>query len=587
MKLVCPSCGARYEKGKFCPECGSPLSEVSTKKVLFCPSCQTEVPSGKFCPECGTKLEEREIEIGAESIAATPAVEPTTHMIEPSVDPEVEAILAKYRDEFGDMRELNKEEYAIAAEELKKCADKGNLDAICFLACLYTQGQGVMKDTGVAYNLICEAEKKGSNYASAILGVFYAHGIIVDVDYQEAIRRLVEGYDKTKIPAFAGFAANVFYVIEDYLHAFKYAQIAAEKADKEGFAILGLLYQNGLGVDKDDYKAFESYMQAAALGHEDALNQIGWMYQTGCGIEEDPAQAFFWYNESAQKGSAVGMNNLGCCYQLGIGVEQDVEVAAEWFKKAAEAGYVDSMLELGDYYRYTLFNIDKSKSWYLKAAEVGSTNAMNSLGEVYELESNYQEAIKWYEKATEQNQPNAFRNLALCYRDGNGVVKDIKKAEELLLKAAELGVENATELIAEIRKSQGPSAEILKIWYDCDGHKQINVHSHFVVHGLKGKRGCLNFEITGRKNKKYCLSKPVNFDYDNTEWKDSVFIIKDANYDLNLGHDETINCEITISVTYYTDEINQKILATSKIKVSIYYYLNIFSPSLLSITVVQ
>lgn len=49
-EMICPSCGKKTPKGKFCVECGHPL-------VNKCPNCGVEVPqNGKFCPECGTKL---------------------------------------------------------------------------------------------------------------------------------------------------------------------------------------------------------------------------------------------------------------------------------------------------------------------------------------------------------------------------------------------------------------------------------------------------------------------------------------------------------------------------------------------------
>lgn len=49
----CTACGATVTKGKFCPECGSPVKPAK----LTCASCghQPETP-GKFCPECGGKL---------------------------------------------------------------------------------------------------------------------------------------------------------------------------------------------------------------------------------------------------------------------------------------------------------------------------------------------------------------------------------------------------------------------------------------------------------------------------------------------------------------------------------------------------
>lgn len=43
---ACPKCGAPVTGGKFCAQCGAPLSAT-------CPNCGAQV-TGKFCPECGT-----------------------------------------------------------------------------------------------------------------------------------------------------------------------------------------------------------------------------------------------------------------------------------------------------------------------------------------------------------------------------------------------------------------------------------------------------------------------------------------------------------------------------------------------------
>lgn len=49
-EMICPACGKKIAKGKFCMECGQPL-------IRRCPTCGAEVPeNGKFCLECGTKL---------------------------------------------------------------------------------------------------------------------------------------------------------------------------------------------------------------------------------------------------------------------------------------------------------------------------------------------------------------------------------------------------------------------------------------------------------------------------------------------------------------------------------------------------
>ena len=50
--MICPNCGKKTAKGKFCMECGEKLQAV-------CPNCGKEItPGAKFCLECGTRLEE-------------------------------------------------------------------------------------------------------------------------------------------------------------------------------------------------------------------------------------------------------------------------------------------------------------------------------------------------------------------------------------------------------------------------------------------------------------------------------------------------------------------------------------------------
>lgn len=48
--VICPDCGKRVPKAKFCPECGHKFGNT-------CPNCGAVLADGaKFCMECGTKL---------------------------------------------------------------------------------------------------------------------------------------------------------------------------------------------------------------------------------------------------------------------------------------------------------------------------------------------------------------------------------------------------------------------------------------------------------------------------------------------------------------------------------------------------
>jgi hypothetical protein len=49
---ICPSCHQETQSGKFCSNCGKPLTAT-----MQCPNCHSEVKAGaKFCPECGKPL---------------------------------------------------------------------------------------------------------------------------------------------------------------------------------------------------------------------------------------------------------------------------------------------------------------------------------------------------------------------------------------------------------------------------------------------------------------------------------------------------------------------------------------------------
>lgn len=49
-ELLCPKCGQKTPKGRFCAQCGTALQNL-------CPNCGREVPTGaKFCLECGQKM---------------------------------------------------------------------------------------------------------------------------------------------------------------------------------------------------------------------------------------------------------------------------------------------------------------------------------------------------------------------------------------------------------------------------------------------------------------------------------------------------------------------------------------------------
>src|SRR6266511_5403989 len=88
-------------------------------------------------------------------------------------------------------------------------------------------------------------------------------------------------------------------------------QKAAENGDKFAQYNLGRCYEYGIGIQKDEIKAFELYKVAAKQGHNFAQNSLGLLYENGKGIEKDLEKAFYWYNKSAENGNEVTQYNKG------------------------------------------------------------------------------------------------------------------------------------------------------------------------------------------------------------------------------------------------------------------------------------
>ena len=77
-------------------------------------------------------------------------------------------------------------------------------------------------------------------------------------------------------------------------------------------------------------------------GNEFAQFNLGVMYEDGKGVEQDYTNAFEWYRKSAEQGNVKAQYNLGCCYENGIGVILNRDNARVWYQQAAERGHSDA-----------------------------------------------------------------------------------------------------------------------------------------------------------------------------------------------------------------------------------------------------
>ena len=240
-------------------------------------------------------------------------------------------------------------------------------------------------------------------------------------------------------PAYAAFEAG------KYLTALKEAQKAAKRGEPQAYTLMGLIYEDGLGVAQDFQKAAQYYKKGAALGDDNARVGYGLLLAQGKGVPqnyreaarylelaaknglksaqynlallyargvdgvEDPARAVLWLVKAAGQGHVRAQYDLGTLYALGRGVARNPKKAAQWMGRAAEAGDPDAMLD----YAIMLFKgrgVRKNKALaveYLRRSAIkGNLVAQNRLAGLYRtgiveketliLERNLVEAAKWH-----------------------------------------------------------------------------------------------------------------------------------------------------------------------------------------------
>ena len=128
------------------------------------------------------------------------------------------------------------------------------------------------------------------------------------------------------------------YEIEDYKDAWAKLTPLAEEGNTEAQLYLGFMYDDGLGVVRDDAEAVKWYRSAAKAGHAEARYNLGWMYDYGEGVEQDYREAIKWYRRAAEAKHARAQNNLGWMYDKARGVKQDYRRAYMWYVLAQEQG---------------------------------------------------------------------------------------------------------------------------------------------------------------------------------------------------------------------------------------------------------
>ena len=160
--------------------------------------------------------------------------------------------------------------------------------------------------------------------------------------------------------------------------------------DRGAMYALGVMLDEGFGVEIDEYRAFQWYRRAAKLGHAESMNRLGILYLQGRGVPQSALSARSWFRSAAAHGSLTAINNIALLYIYGLGVHQSYSKAAKFLRISANRGNADGQNKLGMMYESGLGvapDQRKARDLFLRSAAQGYSPAMVNLGLLLTQES--------------------------------------------------------------------------------------------------------------------------------------------------------------------------------------------------------
>lgn len=207
-----------------------------------------------------------------------------------------------------------------------------------------------------------------------------------------------------------------------------------------------------------EVKNYSKIRSCANLNIPRAMGILGKLYMQGMGVNRDDKEAMIWSKKAADRFDSLGMETIATLYHNGIGVELDYNKAIIWNQKAIEHGSIDAMVNISiAYANNSLFNNkpeDKGLSieWLKKASDSGSAEGMCKLAGYYRsknkyIPQDYEKAIDLLTKASDQKHVCGFLGMADMYLYGNGAKQSYEKAFFWYQKAVDQGSEIAMRYI--------------------------------------------------------------------------------------------------------------------------------------------
>jgi len=312
------------------------------------------------------------------------------------------------------------------------------------LGLLYENGDGVEKNPKLAFSWFEKAANNGYMYAFYNLGRHYQHGLSVAVDKSKALywyEKAAAAHHAHSCLLLGIWYLNGINVVKNEYKAAAYFKDAAFCGNAEGKYYLSSCYAHGYGVKQDSIRALLWIDRAIEDKYYRSYLLKGLMYQDGLSVNRNEKLAFSYYLTGDTYNDSSCQNSLAICYLQGKGVEPDTIKAIEYFEKSANNGDMYAQRNLAFQYLYgegVEQDIHKAIHWFEKSAEQNDETSYRYLISAYSYLNDKQSMYDYAQKGYNLNYKDCMNALAYCYAKGDGCKKDYSKALSIIDKAISL-----------------------------------------------------------------------------------------------------------------------------------------------------
>lgn len=262
-----------------------------------------------------------------------------------------------------------------------------------------------------------------------VWAVFASSGLALSTDSLTVIAAAAEnGADAAQVLLAVAYLNGNGALLPDPARAAYWFERAAIQGNAYAERRLGDLYEQGLGLPRNQTLAFDWRIKAANRGELAAQLDVAKMYQEGTGVGKDIDEAIHWYRRAETEGSAEARFRLERLCRYGRDAELARATDRSLFEKAALRGYKSAayVLQLVENFGYLI-----EESWHHRPPELNKLASDGDLEAEYQLAQRYERgaggvrkdvatALDWYRRAA----AGGHKMAALALARGDSAAAD-------------------------------------------------------------------------------------------------------------------------------------------------------------------